>query len=117
MKKNSKESTTVATVLCPNCADLVYSCHVHHFNVCSCRGIFVDGGFDYFRYGIYKPLGDKETSELKVLTIVVPYSKKELTNQYLEANLVQPVGIIKKEDRKKILGKMWNSLFLDNNKK
>lgn len=36
---------------CTVCGDTIYSRVRHDFHWCSCRGCFVDGGQDYFRYG------------------------------------------------------------------
>ena len=36
---------------CLVCGDEIESTHRHHFVVCSCRNIFVDGGRDYLRRG------------------------------------------------------------------
>lgn len=36
---------------CPTCKEEIYSNFVHDFVACTCDAIFVDGGFDYFRYG------------------------------------------------------------------
>ena len=43
----------VQTLTCPKCGDEIYSRARHDFHYCSCgeKGIFVDGGFDYLRYG------------------------------------------------------------------
>jgi ribosomal protein L37AE/L43A len=43
--------TAVRTVICPNCGDEIYSRANHDFRYCSCKDTFVDGGFDYLRYG------------------------------------------------------------------
>src|SRR2546421_287567 len=43
--------TQVAAFTCPDCKDVVYSRARHDFRGCSCKGIFVDGGFDYVRIG------------------------------------------------------------------
>lgn len=33
------------------CGDELYSRAQHDFRCCSCGGVFVDGGFDYLRFG------------------------------------------------------------------
>lgn len=35
---------------CPKCKDRIFSWHRHDFKYCSCKEVFVDGGFDYLRY-------------------------------------------------------------------
>lgn len=36
---------------CSNCGDIIESKHRHDFVMCSCGGLFVDGGSHYFRAG------------------------------------------------------------------
>lgn len=50
MKTKSVVKTRVLTVTCPECKSEMYSRSRHDFHGCSC-GTFVDGGFDYLRYG------------------------------------------------------------------
>jgi hypothetical protein len=38
-------------VMCPSCLDEIFSNSVHDFTECRCGDTFVDGGFDYLRYG------------------------------------------------------------------
>lgn len=40
-----------AEIACANCGEIITSKHRHDFVVCSCESIFIDGGFDYCRYG------------------------------------------------------------------
>ena len=39
---------------CLECDDRIFSNYRHDFRRCKCGAIFVDGGFDYFRYGTTK---------------------------------------------------------------
>ena len=39
---------------CPKCLDRIFSWHRHDFKYCKCKEVFVDGGFDYLRYGYCK---------------------------------------------------------------
>lgn len=41
----------VKGIYCGRCGDKVFSRARHDFRMCSCKSIFVDGGFDYFRVG------------------------------------------------------------------
>ncbi len=45
----------VQAIRCPSCLDVVWSRHRHDWRPCGCfddhRGVFVDGGRDYLRYG------------------------------------------------------------------
>ena len=36
---------------CGKCGDIIFSRARHDFRECSCGGIFIDGGFDYRRWG------------------------------------------------------------------
>lgn len=54
-------------VMCLSCGDSIYSKHVHDFKYCSCKKVFVDGGYDYLRYGY----------ENKELVKIVPKWEKE----------------------------------------
>lgn len=36
-------------VHCLSCNDVIYSINRHHYNTCSCKGTFIDGGQDYSR--------------------------------------------------------------------
>ena len=40
-----------AEIACSNCGEIITSKHRHDFVVCACNSIFIDGGFDYCRYG------------------------------------------------------------------
>ena len=39
---------------CLQCGNRIFSDYRHDFKVCKCGAIFVDGGYDYFRYGALK---------------------------------------------------------------
>jgi hypothetical protein len=41
----------VTTITCQACGDEIYSRARHDFHYCKCGETFVDGGFDYLRYG------------------------------------------------------------------
>lgn len=43
--------TKVKGVICPKCGDFIYSRARHDFHWCSCHNVFVDGGFEYLRWG------------------------------------------------------------------
>jgi hypothetical protein len=42
-------------VWCYLCDEVIYSVHRHHFNECSCKSIYCDGGKDYLRWGVSDP--------------------------------------------------------------
>lgn len=41
----------VNAIQCSHCNDIIYSRARHDFHYCSCGSCFIDGGFDYTRYG------------------------------------------------------------------
>ena len=42
---------TKSEIGCSNCGEIITSKHRHDFVRCACESIFIDGGFDYCRYG------------------------------------------------------------------
>ena len=36
---------------CPKCKNIIFSRASHDFRRCSCESTFIDGGFDYMRFG------------------------------------------------------------------
>lgn len=50
MTKTKTKRTRVTTITCPQCKSEMYSRSRHDFHGCAC-GTFIDGGFDYIRYG------------------------------------------------------------------
>lgn len=78
--------TKVNASICPNCWDLIFSRACHDFHHCSCKEIFIDGGFDYVRGGWNKEFPYSVTYEIE-------QSKDELFKDY---NLrIDKYGIIK----------------------
>jgi hypothetical protein len=67
--------TTVTGIICPNCADLVYSCARHDCNDCSCGDVFIDGGTEYTRVGFKDALPKSYVFE-------VDATKEELYNDW-----------------------------------
>jgi len=65
----------VAALQCPLCKEWVYSRARHDMNYCSCKNIFVDGGFDYFRAG-----GTVLSTERAIITL--PWSEGELYHDW-----------------------------------
>jgi hypothetical protein len=41
----------VQCIMCPKCGDILYSRARHDMRICSCNSVFIDGGFDYMRFG------------------------------------------------------------------
>jgi hypothetical protein len=50
----------VQCIQCPKCLDILYSRARHDFRMCSCDSVYIDGGFEYMRYG-----GDVEPIRLQ----------------------------------------------------
>ena len=64
----------VASIKCPKCQDIIYSRARHDFHHCSCEAIFIDGGFNYIRYGAETSL----MKRIKVKSMSVHATKGEL---------------------------------------
>lgn len=47
-----KKKSAHMGMMCPKCKERLFSLHRHDFVMCGCsNGTFVDGGYDYLRYG------------------------------------------------------------------
>ena len=74
---------------CNSCGSTIYSRTTHDFNTCPCwnkeqtQGIFIDGGFDYTRYG----------GNGKQVTLYLPLTEKDLYDDWNSAR--DKYGIIK----------------------
>ena len=51
---------------CKKCSDTIFSRAQHDFHYCSCGATFVDGGFEYIRYGWEPDVGRPEEVEIEV---------------------------------------------------
>ena len=85
---------------CLFCGDIVYSRALHDFRECSCKKMFVDGGFDYIRVGYNTTFGVK----LKVVKLRT--TRKELFNDWNEGK--DKYGLIRENDLGKKKGKIKN---------
>jgi hypothetical protein len=73
MEKNMK----VNTVTCPVCNTTLFSRSRHDFRSCGCEfQTFVDGGFDYFRYG------GKDLSQITRGEMEINATKQELYDDW-----------------------------------
>ena len=78
--------TKVNASICPNCLDLIFSRSRHDCHHCSCKEIYIDGGFDYARGGW--------TNEFPYQVVYeIEQSKNDLYKDY--ATLVDQFGIVK----------------------
>lgn len=80
----------VNSLVCNKCGDRIFSRARHDFRWCSCKSIFVDGGFEYFKFG-WTNLEDFIREEFEINN-----TKEELyTDWRLEED---KFGLIKKHD-------------------
>ena len=78
--------TKVAASICPRCLDLIFSRARHDFHHCTCKDIYIDGGFDYTRGGW--------TNEFPYQVVYeVEQTRDELYKDY--ATMADQYGIIK----------------------
>ena len=77
----------VNAVQCPECKDIIFSRARHDFHYCSCGYVFIDGGFDYCRFGA------KDLDKVKSMQIDVNATAKDLYNDW--ANNKNKFGLIK----------------------
>ena len=90
MKK--KEKLKIKTIKCPTCKDVIFSRARHDFHYCSCGTIFVDGGFDYLRYG-----GNDGAIfvDVKFMNLELDVTKEELNDDWNKR--INKFGIITEE--------------------
>jgi hypothetical protein len=72
-------------IICPKCKDFIFSRAGHDFHQCSCGDVFIDGGFDYMRYGGMEGLVLKE--------IELDVTEKELYEDWAKG--IDKYGLIK----------------------
>jgi hypothetical protein len=81
--------TKVQAIECPFCGYILYSRARHDFRYCQCESCFIDGGFDYPRYG--GPL-----DQIKKHDLEVPLTRQELyddwNNRTDRYGLIAPCG-------------------------
>lgn len=80
----------VFAVRCPRCGDTIYSRAQHDFHYCSCGYVFIDGGFEYSRFGA------KSLDNIDQLEIDVKTTKENLYKDWNES--INKFGIIKKDE-------------------
>lgn len=80
---------TIAAIQCPECKDAIFSRAQHDFHYCSCGYCFIDGGFDYIRYGA------KDLSTIIHVDLDLPVTKEELYDDWNKSE--NKYGIIKQK--------------------
>lgn len=80
----------VFAVRCPRCGDIIYSRAQHDFHYCSCGYVFIDGGFEYSRFGA------KSLDNIDQLEIDVKATKEDLYKDWGES--INKFGTIKKDE-------------------
>jgi len=78
----------IQAITCPYCKDTIFSRARYDMRWCSCKKIFIDGGFDYLRYG------GKEINKIKIKEIKLNVTKKDLYNDWNKS--IDKFGRIKK---------------------
>jgi len=66
----------IQAIKCKKCEDIIFSRADHDFHHCSCRNIFVDGGFSYLRCGA------KDLNDIENIKIELDVTKKELYDDW-----------------------------------
>jgi ribosomal protein L37AE/L43A len=56
----------ITAVKCNKCNDTIFSRAHHDFHYCTCGATFIDGGFDYVRFGYAPEAGKPEMVEIEV---------------------------------------------------
>lgn len=90
MKTKKKTKVKVSCVQCPECLDIIYSRARHDFHYCSCKGVFIDGGFDYKRCGGIHSLRAKHFNKF-----IMGVDKKDLYDDW--SNRKDKYGVIKND--------------------
>ena len=80
----------VNAVQCPECKDIIFSRACHDFHYCSCGYVFIDGGFDYCRFGA------KDLDKVKSMKIDVKATAKDLYDDWAKSK--DKFGIIKSKE-------------------
>ena len=83
----NSQCTTVSGIRCPTCGVTIYSRARHDMRDCPCNSTFIDGGFDYMRFGC-ESLGDVPREEwqafLDSITVKIdlPLTRQEIYEDY-----------------------------------
>ena len=77
----------IRSLRCGKCGDKIFSRARHDFRTCTCGGLFIDGGFDYRRWG------GEQIDLAKDTWIEVDATRKELLQDYYSGE--NKFGLIK----------------------
>lgn len=80
----------VFALRCPKCGDIIYSRAQHDFHYCSCKYMFIDGGFEYSRFGA------ESLDNIDQLEIDVKATKEDLYKDWNKNT--NKFGVIKKDE-------------------
>lgn len=83
----------VHAIQCPNCKDIIFSRARHDFRTCSCGDVYIDGGFDYCRYGSIPII----LAKIRHLQLTVNATKAKLYKDWNER--IDKYGLIKYEEK------------------
>ena len=89
MKK--KEKLKIKAIKCPKCKEVIFSRARHDFHYCSCNSLYVDGGFDYLRYGGKEDAFDN----VEFIDLELDVTKKELYDDWNKK--INKFGVIANE--------------------
>tara|TARA_R110000765_G_scaffold281596_1_gene378869 strand:+ start:163 stop:438 length:276 start_codon:yes stop_codon:yes gene_type:complete len=81
----------IKAIKCLNCNDIVYSRAQDDFRECSCRQVYVDGGFSFFKNGALPG------AEFKTITVDVSVSLGVLYEDW--SSMKDKYGIIKESNK------------------
>jgi hypothetical protein len=108
---NVQSLTKIQAIRCPHCLDIIYSRAVHDYHFCSCgddegnpKGVSIDGGFDYLRYGW---ANDIDSTLIEAIELELPISKRELYDDWNYGRNVY--GIIPDKDTT-LLNWFWDKV-------
>ena len=83
---------TVKSIICPKCKSKIYSRARHDAHTCRCGLIFIDGGFDYMKFGFTKMSRCYRVENIKMKKIRLNTTKEKL---YEDWNLkIDDYGVI-----------------------
>jgi ribosomal protein L37AE/L43A len=72
----------ITGIVCPKCKEFIYSRARHDWHTCNCRYSFIDGGFEYLRYGVKSGKPVVRTIQLRVSKIALLQDWNTGTDKY-----------------------------------